>query len=172
MKSPGLPKPGPNGADRIKYLVPKGLFSYEASRTALKLQRQLARIHNDKEYGKWVVVIPPSLVSELGWQEGERLDALAKGDWLIIFQETRRGRHDEERRTRMEYEEFRDKIRIILEQASDGLTWTEIRNEGGFHQKVPNNKWVSRMEEEIDLLREHERGRGTVWKVGKSNLNR
>lgn len=41
-----------------------------------------------------------------------------------------------------DYEKFRDPIERILREAKKPLTWTEIKEEAGFKQKVPNNKWV------------------------------
>jgi len=50
----------------------------------MKLQKQLSRKYKDKEYSKYVIVIKPKLVEELGWKEGEKLEAKAKGNKLII----------------------------------------------------------------------------------------
>lgn len=50
----------------------------------MRLQKQLSRKKENKEYVKWVVVIPPSKVEELGWKEGEELKEEVKGGKLII----------------------------------------------------------------------------------------
>ena len=50
----------------------------------MKLQKQLSRKTGDKEYAKYVVVIPPSKVEELGWKEGEELDNEVSEDKLIL----------------------------------------------------------------------------------------
>jgi bifunctional DNA-binding transcriptional regulator/antitoxin component of YhaV-PrlF toxin-antitoxin module len=39
----------------------------------VKLQKQLSRKINGKEYAKYVIVIPPSTVEKLGWKEGQIL---------------------------------------------------------------------------------------------------
>lgn len=39
----------------------------------VKLQKQVSRRLGDKEYAKWVVVLPPRIVRELGWKEGQDL---------------------------------------------------------------------------------------------------
>jgi antitoxin component of MazEF toxin-antitoxin module len=51
----------------------------------LRLQKQLSRKTEGKEYGKWVVVIPPSKVDELGWKEGVELTTEIEKNKLIIM---------------------------------------------------------------------------------------
>ena len=51
-----------------------------------------------------------------------------------------------------DYERFRDPIEMILKEAKEPLTWTEIKEKAGFQQRVPNNKWVKWMEEDIGLV--------------------
>lgn len=41
----------------------------------VKLQKRLNRRVGDKEYSKWVVVLPSDEVSRLGWKEGVELEA-------------------------------------------------------------------------------------------------
>ena len=48
------------------------------------LQKQLSKKIGDKEYAKYVIVVPPKLVEELGWKAGEELEAEVKKDKLII----------------------------------------------------------------------------------------
>jgi antitoxin component of MazEF toxin-antitoxin module len=50
----------------------------------VRLQKQLSKKVRDKEYAKWVVVIPPDKVKEAGWKEGEELDIDFKGDKFTI----------------------------------------------------------------------------------------
>ncbi len=65
----------------------------------------------------------------------------------------------------VDYSEFRDIIRKALPIEPSGLTWPEIREKGGLPQKVPNNRWVRRLEEDINLRRSRVADRGTVWKL-------
>jgi len=65
-----------------------------------------------------------------------------------------------------DYLKFRDPIEKILKQAKVPLTWTEIKEKAGFKQKVPNNKWVKWMEEDIGLLREKTKEGKTLWRLG------
>jgi len=64
-----------------------------------------------------------------------------------------------------DYERFKTEIRRILRKAKQPMTWTEIKEAGGFRQKVPNNKWVKWMEEDIGLTREKTREGRVVWKL-------
>jgi len=64
------------------------------------------------------------------------------------------------------YEKFRDPIEKILKQAKQPLTWTQIKEKAGFQQKVPNNKWVKWMEEDIGLVRERTTEGKTLWRLG------
>jgi len=41
----------------------------------VKLQKRFNRRVGDKEYSKWVVVLPDNEVSRLGWKEGIELEA-------------------------------------------------------------------------------------------------
>ena len=41
----------------------------------VKLQKRFNRSVGDKEYSKWVVVLPDNEVTRLGWREGIELDA-------------------------------------------------------------------------------------------------
>jgi hypothetical protein len=50
----------------------------------MRLQKQLSRKYEDKEYAKYVVVIKPKIIEKLGWKDGEELDAEIKGDKLVI----------------------------------------------------------------------------------------
>ena len=64
-----------------------------------------------------------------------------------------------------DYEKFRDPIKRILEEASEPMTWSEIKENVGFQQKVPNNKWVKWMEEDIGLVRERTKDGKTLWRL-------
>lgn len=50
----------------------------------MQLQKHLNRIVADKEYAKYLVVIPPEDVKKLQWKDGERLDHEIKDQALII----------------------------------------------------------------------------------------
>lgn len=43
-----------------------------------------SRTVKDVEYAKWVVVIPPEKIKELGWREGLELELDAKEDKIIL----------------------------------------------------------------------------------------
>ncbi|HKZ98490.1 MAG TPA: AbrB/MazE/SpoVT family DNA-binding domain-containing protein [Thermoplasmata archaeon] len=48
----------------------------------MKLQRHLNRRFAGREYAKWVVVLPPRIVRELGWKEGQDLKIQVDGKTL------------------------------------------------------------------------------------------
>ncbi len=50
----------------------------------MRLQKHFARKVGNKEYSKYVVVIPPENVEKLGWEEGEELENKVHGDKLVI----------------------------------------------------------------------------------------
>ena len=63
------------------------------------------------------------------------------------------------------YEEFRDKIRDTLQNIGP-LTWTEIRTSAKLPQAFPNNKWVHRMEADIQLRRNKDAHGIIKWSLG------
>lgn len=50
----------------------------------MKLQKQSSRKVGNVEYPKWVVVIPPEKIKEMGWKEGIELDLDSKKNELIL----------------------------------------------------------------------------------------
>jgi len=62
----------------------------------MKLQKQLSRKAGEKKYPKYVVVIPPKSVDELGWKEGEELVAVVDKDRLIMATNRESKRRKEE----------------------------------------------------------------------------
>lgn len=50
----------------------------------MKLQKQLSRKIGNTEYAKYVLVVPPTTIQELGWKEGEELVFKIQGKRLII----------------------------------------------------------------------------------------
>lgn len=50
----------------------------------MRLQRQLSRKVNDKNYPKYVVTIPPKQIEEVGWKEGIELEAIVKNGKIVL----------------------------------------------------------------------------------------
>lgn len=50
----------------------------------MKLQRQIGKRINEKEYPKYVIVIPPKAVKKSGLKEGQRLSIKIFKNRLII----------------------------------------------------------------------------------------
>ncbi|MFH1642414.1 MAG: hypothetical protein ABIC04_05960 [Nanoarchaeota archaeon] len=48
------------------------------------LQKQLSKKIGDKEYAKWVIVVPPKLIEKLNWESGEKLEVHIRKGTLII----------------------------------------------------------------------------------------
>ncbi|MBI4288745.1 MAG: hypothetical protein HY671_09995 [Chloroflexi bacterium] len=63
----------------------------------------------------------------------------------------------------MSYEQFRDRVRELLSSSLAPLTWTEIRTKAKLPQAFPNNQWVHRMEQDINLKREKDRNGIIRW---------
>jgi hypothetical protein len=63
--------------------VPKVKVLYRDC-VGVKLQKQLSRHFGGREYAKWVVVLPPKIVKELGWNEGLELRVDVEGRSLRL----------------------------------------------------------------------------------------
>ena len=53
----------------------------------MKLQKQLSRKVGNKEYPKWVVIVPPKQIDTLGWNEGEYLESEVRDQELVVRKE-------------------------------------------------------------------------------------
>jgi hypothetical protein len=129
--------------------------------SGLKLQRQVTREIEGKEYYKWVIIIPPEQIEGLGWREGMELESMIKEDSLLIRAMVNSSKKSE----KMTYEEFKKIIKEELEKEPEGLSWTEIKKRRPeLYQKVPNNLWVRTLEREIGLIKEKV-GTKTIWRL-------
>ncbi len=54
----------------------------------MKLQRQLSRKTKNKEYDKWVLVMPPSIVKKAGLEEGDEFDPIIKNKKIVLSKRT------------------------------------------------------------------------------------
>lgn len=50
----------------------------------MKVQKRLNRKVGNKEYAKWEVDIPPSVIEEVGWKDGMELDVDVKEDRVVL----------------------------------------------------------------------------------------
>jgi hypothetical protein len=64
------------------------------------------------------------------------------------------------------YEEFKNKVKDVLEKSGAPLTWEDIRVRAGFTQRFPNNVWVKSMEKDIGLIRKNIKGK-VYWSLKK-----
>ena len=60
----------------------------------MRLQKHLNRKVENKEYAKYVVVIPPEHIEKLGWEEGQNLEPEVKGKKLVISPKPEEGEED------------------------------------------------------------------------------
>jgi bifunctional DNA-binding transcriptional regulator/antitoxin component of YhaV-PrlF toxin-antitoxin module len=133
----------------------------------VKLQKQKAyRLDADRFQYKYVVTLPEPALAELGWKEGSELDIKVSGKSLVIdFISEPVPKEKRVITTKMEYNEFRDRIKKVLEYNDKGMTWTEIRALLKLDQVVPNNKWVRQLENDIALHRVRGSDGAIVWRV-------
>jgi uncharacterized protein YeaO (DUF488 family) len=119
----------------------------------MKLQKHSSRKKGDpnyEKYVKWVLVIPQDRINQLGWKEGTEITENIKGDSLVLASSKKvKSKNKEE----VLYEDFGKSIKNILERHPSGLTWTQIRDKLNLPQKYPNNKWVRKLERDINLKR-------------------
>jgi bifunctional DNA-binding transcriptional regulator/antitoxin component of YhaV-PrlF toxin-antitoxin module len=50
----------------------------------MHLQKQLSRVYKGKEYPKYLIVIPPRDIEELGWSERDELKSIVESGKLVI----------------------------------------------------------------------------------------
>lgn len=108
----------------------------------MKLQKVFSRKLNKKEYVKWLIIVPPKNITELNWQDGQKLkSSVEKGNLVVTMSKE------------PSYSEFKNKVFTLLSSRAEGFIWPEIKERIKFEPKVPNNKWVRRLEQEIGLKR-------------------
>jgi hypothetical protein len=102
----------------------------------------------------------------LGWQAGSELEASKRDKSLVV--DCVATPSEVEKRTvieKMSYEQFRDKIKSVLQYNDKGMTWTQIRTQLRLNQVVPNNKWVRRMEKDMGLIRVKGKDGIVLWRI-------
>ncbi len=50
----------------------------------MRVHKVVNRVYQGTTYYRWVVSIPPKRVRELGWTDGQQLDAVVRGSTLWI----------------------------------------------------------------------------------------
>jgi len=122
----------------------------------MKLQKQLSRRIDRKEYPKWVITVPPQAIGQLGWKERQELKTIVNSDGLLVVKSNS-----------LTYEEFKNKVKELLDNQESGMTWQNIKNKLNLPQNVPNNSWVKRLESDINLKRRRN-GALTYWYVPRT----
>jgi len=54
----------------------------------MKLQKQFNRKVGNKEYNKWVVVLPQEEIEKLGWKDGIDLESSTKDGKMVLKPKT------------------------------------------------------------------------------------
>ncbi|MGI9566699.1 MAG: AbrB/MazE/SpoVT family DNA-binding domain-containing protein [Nitrosopumilus sp.] len=54
----------------------------------MRLQKRFNRKVGGKEYSKWILTIPPDIIDELKWTEGDELDISIRKGKLTVMQIT------------------------------------------------------------------------------------
>ena len=123
--------------------------------TTMKLQKQRSyRLPDNRWQYKYVITLPETIITELGWESGSELEATRKAQSIVVDFVSNPVEAGKRNVTpKMTYEQFRDKIKGALQYNDKGMTWTGLRTYLKLNQVVPNNKWVRRMEKDIGLLR-------------------
>ncbi|MGI0141249.1 MAG: DUF488 family protein [Candidatus Micrarchaeales archaeon] len=124
----------------------------------MKLQKVPSRKLNQKEYVKWLIIVPPKEVDQLGWEDGQKLKSFVEKNNLVIIISKEPS-----------YDEFKTKIAQLLNTKSQGFTWKEIKEKLKLEIKVPNNKWVRKLENEISLKRISHNGE-KYWYIDKKGV--
>ncbi len=132
----------------------------------MKLQKIHAYDYGEKSHYKYIITLPEELIDDLGWMSGSKLEVKKNGDAIKVSFIAKPSPKPKKKivELKMTYEEFRDKIQSALEYRDDGLTWSEIRDQLGLEQVVPNNKWVRKMEKDIGLKRVRDM-QGVIWRI-------
>lgn len=134
----------------------------------MKLQKVKAyKLDGNRYQYKYLLTVPETTISELGWKEGTELNDRIEDGHLRIDLAPSQNPKPKRRiiTTKLSYEEFRDKIKQTLQYQDKGLTWSEIRAKLELDQVVPNNKWVSKMEKDIGLQRIKEKDNKIIWRI-------
>jgi len=50
----------------------------------MRLQKQVNRVVQNKEYAKYVIIVAPEDIQQLGWKEGQELEREVRDQNLII----------------------------------------------------------------------------------------
>ncbi len=124
----------------------------------MKLQKRLSRKVGKKEYVKWVITVPPNEIERLGWDEGQKLKTEVSDVGLVI-----------KKSSEPSYQDFKTKISELLREKSQGLTWNEIKEKLKLEIKVPNNRWVRKLEDDVSLRRMNYNGQ-KYWYLDKNGI--
>ncbi len=73
----------------------------------MRIHKVVNRVYAGVTYYRWVVTIPPKRIRELGWANGQELEAVVRGSTLWIQPSVRPARQPRDRGVTMLEEEAR-----------------------------------------------------------------
>ena len=50
----------------------------------MRIRRVQNRVYKGKEYERWLLTVPPTLVQEMGWDDKTEVQLKKKGKWIVI----------------------------------------------------------------------------------------
>ena len=69
------------------------------------------------------------------------------------------------RKSMMTYDAFKTKVFEVLKSLESPITWTELRTKASLPQLFPNNQWVHRLEQDINLYRQRDQNGVINWQL-------
>ncbi len=133
----------------------------------LKVQKSVSHTNGSKEYVKHQIVVPNDLVKQLGWNQGDELEARINQRGLLLYRLPSKPEvktHD--------YDEFKRFIIKILSTSPKGIEWSELRRLACLPQKTPSPIWVRKLEDENILIRARDpTSSRIIWTLNERVLN-
>jgi len=114
----------------------------------MKLQRSISRRIGCREYVKHQVVIPNDVITQVGWNLGDHIEARATAKGILLYKTDLK--HPDEK---LDYEQFKRTVVNALTTIPSGCSWSELRIKAGLKQKTPSPIWVKQLEEETGMKR-------------------
>jgi len=127
----------------------------------MKLQRSISRRIGGQEYVKHQVVIPNNVITQVGWNLGDHIEARVTARGILLY------RTDPKQPSkRLDYDQFRRMVVGALTTIPQGCSWSELRIKAGLKQKTPSPIWVKQLEEETGMKRlQDETNSRMIWRL-------
>lgn len=113
----------------------------------MKVQKSSHRLRG-REYVKHQVVIPNTIMEQLGWVQGDQLEARISPKGLLLYKIALKPKA-----RKLGYEEFKGAVLKVLSGLPKGCVWSELRQLASLRQRTPSPLWVKKLEDENVLIR-------------------